>query len=358
MKHTDVRLLNDARLRRGDTVRVRPAAEILKTLDERGDTENLPFMPEMVSLCGATFQVSARADKTCDTVNLTGTTREMSRTVHLVGARCNGSAHGGCQAGCLLFFKESWLERIDNDGTDSASVEDSGSPNVSLGVKSPDVAALEALVESKTTTAPGVYRCQATAIPEATRPMVGMGHYIRDLTTRNVPPRRMLRALAYVVFNRYQRFSQRRLPNWARFRGGVELPDIRGTLIKTPTETLDLQPGELVEIKSLPEIMATLNVNNQNRGLWFDREMIQYCGKRFRVQRRVNRIIDEKTGKIIKMKNPCIILDGTICLGDYHKLCPRLGNTYWREIWLKRVEPVRAVDPSYGLSLGVRSRVS
>jgi hypothetical protein len=160
----------------------------------------------------------------------------------------------------------------------------------------------------------------------------------------------MVRALAYVVLNRYQRFSQRRLPAWARFRGGAELPETRGTLTKTPAESLDLQPGELVEIKSLPEIIATLNVNQENRGLWFDREMIYYCGKRFRVQRRVNRILDEKTGKMIEIKNPCIILDGPFCLGDYHKLCPRLGHLYWREIWLKRVEPVRTLDPSHGLS--------
>src|SRR5689334_18063640 len=100
-------------LRRGDKVRVRSAEEIMATLDEHGDTDKLPFMPEMLPMCGQTFEVAARADKTCDTLNMVGCTRAMSQTVHLVGARCDGSAHGGCQAGCLLFFKESWLERAE-----------------------------------------------------------------------------------------------------------------------------------------------------------------------------------------------------------------------------------------------------
>ena len=325
MKSTNVGSFD---LRRGDTVRVRSAAEILKTLDERGDTENLPFMPEMLPLCGRTFQVSARADKTCDTVNLLGCNREMSGTVHLVGARCDGSAHGGCQAGCLLFFKESWLERLDSNGS-AAPVIDS---------KSDDVTALAKRIEPNVTTAPDVYRCQATELLEATHPMVGIRHYIRDIVTRNVPPGRMIRAWAHGLADRYQRFSRKRLPAWARIGGGAELPDVRGKLTKTPTELLDLQPGELVEVKSLPEIIATLDVNQRNRNLWFDREMVQFCGKRFRVQRRVDRLLNEKTGMMIDIKNPCIILEGPCCLGSYHKLCPRMGNIFFREIWLKRVE--------------------
>jgi hypothetical protein len=323
MKSTNICRLD---LRRGDTVRVRSAAEILATLDERGDAENLPFMPEMLSLCGKTFQVSARADKTCDTVNLLGCNREMSGTVHLVGARCDGSAHGGCQAGCLLFFKEAWLERV--DGKSSTGVDS----------KSDDVAALTQRIEPNVTTAPEVYRCQATELLDATRPMVGIHHYIRDMATRNVPLGRMVRAWAHGFFDRYQRFSRKRLPAWARIAGGAELPDVRGKLRKTPTELLDLQPGELVEVKSLPEIIATLDVNQRNRNLWFDREMVQFCGKRFRVQRRVERLLNEKTGMMIDIKNPCIILDGPSCLGSYHRLCPRMGQIFFREIWLKRVD--------------------
>src|SRR5919106_4742833 len=38
-------------LRRGDLVEVRPAGEILATLDEHGALDGPPFMPEMVPFC-------------------------------------------------------------------------------------------------------------------------------------------------------------------------------------------------------------------------------------------------------------------------------------------------------------------
>ncbi|MDF1603461.1 hypothetical protein [Nocardioides sp. YIM 152315] len=305
---------------------MRSASEILASLDESGDLEHLPFMPEMLPLLGSSFTVSARADKTCDTVNITGCSREMDDTVHLTEVRCDGSAHGGCQAGCLLFFKEEWLSR------------DDAAPQQPAADEAAALAELTARVEARTTVAPGVYRCQATALPDATRPMSGMRHYLRDVQTRNVSPRLFLRAMRIAFVDRYQRFSRRRLPGWARVQGGAELPDVRGTLKRTPVESLDLQPGEIVEVRSLPEIVATLDTNQRNRNLWFDREMIRYCGRRFRVLRRVDRLIDEKTGEMIQTRTPSLVLDGAVCVGDYHKLCPRQDYAFFREIWVKRPE--------------------
>lgn len=66
-------------------------------------------MPEMLQLSGRTFTVGRRADKTCDTIAMTGL-RRLHDTVHLAGVRCDGSAHDGCEAGCLIFWKEAWLE--------------------------------------------------------------------------------------------------------------------------------------------------------------------------------------------------------------------------------------------------------
>src|SRR4051812_48152399 len=83
--------------RRGDVVRGRSREEILAPLDADGAAGDLPFMPEMLAYCGRELPVYARADKTCDTIEMTGTKRRMSATVHLTGARCDGSAHGGCQ---------------------------------------------------------------------------------------------------------------------------------------------------------------------------------------------------------------------------------------------------------------------
>ena len=70
----------------------------------------------------------------------------------------------------------------------------------------------------------------------------------------------------------------------------------------------------------------------------FDGEMLPYCGQEARVLRRVERIIDEKTGRMLHFKNPCIVLDDVTCTAAYHRQCPRGIYSYWREIWLERVE--------------------
>ena len=101
-------------LRPGDIVEVRSAAEILATLDDGAALDRMPFMPEMVSHVGRRYRVTRRVDKICDTIASTGS-RRMYNTVYLEDLRCDGSGHGGCQAGCKLYWKEAWLRRVDND---------------------------------------------------------------------------------------------------------------------------------------------------------------------------------------------------------------------------------------------------
>jgi hypothetical protein len=85
-------------LKIGEVVETKSKAEILATLDGRGELDSLPFMPEMLQFCGQRVPVYRRAIKLCDTKDLTGMHR-MEGTVHLEGLRCDGQAHGGCQAG-------------------------------------------------------------------------------------------------------------------------------------------------------------------------------------------------------------------------------------------------------------------
>src|SRR5690242_18854317 len=99
------------KLSAGEWVEVRSREEILATLDEKGQLEKLPFMPEMFQFCGRRFQIWKRAHKTCDTVNKTGG-RRLDNAVHLEELRCNGGAHGNCQAGCLIFWREEWLKPV------------------------------------------------------------------------------------------------------------------------------------------------------------------------------------------------------------------------------------------------------
>src|SRR5215510_3937117 len=96
-------------LRVGEVVEVRSLLEILATLDGSATLDGLPFMPEMAAFCGRRFRVVKRADHVCDTIDYTGL-RRMKDAVYLTGIRCDGSEHGGCQAGCLIFWKEAWLK--------------------------------------------------------------------------------------------------------------------------------------------------------------------------------------------------------------------------------------------------------
>jgi hypothetical protein len=311
-------------------------AEILATLDEHGRLDGLPFMPEMLRWCGQTVKVSARADKTCDTINFAGL-RRMTGTVHLDDLRCDGSAHGGCQAGCLLFWKEEWLKPANGERIGAAAA--AGGPIDADAPTAQQVAALREATHAISSEGDR-FVCQATELVGATTPLPWWtaSQYVRDVRSGNIGLVRLAHGLLVFFFNKYQGLSKRVLPRWLRIRGGRWYPFIIGKLSSTPRQTLDLQPGELVEVKSRREILATLNAAGRNRGLSFDAEMLPYCGRRFRVLRRVERIIDEKTGRMRELPRDCIILAGVTCQAIYHRFCPRAIYPYWREIWLRRVE--------------------
>ncbi len=71
----------------------------------------------------------------------------------------------------------------------------------------------------------------------------------------------------------------------------------------------------------------------------FDAEMARFCGRTARVARRVDHIIDERTGRMLRMRNPCIVLEDVICEGAFNLNCPRAITPYWREVWLEKVDP-------------------
>jgi hypothetical protein len=103
---------------------------------------------------------------------------------------------------------------------------------------------------------------------------------------------------------------------------------------------LNLQPGDVVRVKSLEEIKATLNTVGANRHMHFDAELVPYCGHVFQVRTSVQRFVDERTGELKNMKTPAVILDGVFCQSRFSKcrmFCPRGIYSWWRENWLERV---------------------
>jgi hypothetical protein len=103
-----------------------------------------------------------------------------------------------------------------------------------------------------------------------------------------------------------------------------------------PNEVLGLTGGELVEVRSEEEILKTLDGAAKNRGLVFTPEMREYCGRRLRVFKRVERIcLEGSPGEIRLLKNT-VILEGAVCNGGSRR-CDRSCFFFWREAWLKRV---------------------
>lgn len=89
------------------------------------------------------------------------------------------------------------------------------------------------------------------------------------------------------------------------------------------------------------EIRAAVDVAHRDRGLRFDAKMVPYCGKIFRVRSRVERLIDEKTGRMTRLSNDSIVLDGVVCQARFSArrlFCPRGIVPYWREVWPERID--------------------
>jgi hypothetical protein len=342
-------------LRSGDVVAVRNKEEILATLDASGELDGLPFMPEMLAFCGTERLVYKRADKTCDTIDNAGSFR-MHDTVHLTMLRCDGSAHGGCQAGCLLFFKEDWLRPVaDSEGRPAqpaALPAAPAAPALRGGATEADL--------QRACTQPGSpvdgkirYRCQATQLKAASEPLMwwDVRQYVRDLVTGNAPVGQMIRGFALAAYRMFMGLGRGHRAKiaffnwWQSMHGGIPFPWRQGSAEKTPTVDLGLKPGDWVRVKPYDDIVATLDKNNKTRGLWFDQEMVKYCGGTYRVERKVERIIHEKHHDMLEFKTQPVILQDVFCCGDLSNLrlfCPRAIHIYWRDIWLERVDPPAA----------------
>jgi hypothetical protein len=329
-------------LRRGDFVEVRSQAEILSTLDDKGATDALPFMPEMLQYCGQRFYVDARASKVCDTIKKYHS-RSIPNAVLLTDqARCEGSAHDGCQAECRIFWKESWLRRIDPDTLASSTRVNQNDNKLLFDLTSRNTKKnfLSDCLPVEN------YRCQATELNEASTPLSVWDPrpYVREFTSGNVSFERFfrisMRAFIETTLYKLRRIRHRLTVGssgpsyiWAHLPGTRKGP--------APSERLGLKAGDCVQVKTREEIAATLTPDSKDRGMWFDREMLPYCGGTYQIRKRVERIIYDRTSRMIEFKkHDCLILEGVVCSGDlslHRYLCPRHCYPYWRESWLRRI---------------------
>ena len=110
-----------------------------------------------------------------------------------------------------------------------------------------------------------------------------------------------------------------------------------------PAEVLGLVPGDLVEVKSLEEIRATLDERGKNRGLLFTDDMKGYAGKQFRVFKRVESIFLEESKQRRTLKNT-VLLETVYCPGITFR-CDRSCFLSWKEVWLRRIPAAEERQP-------------
>jgi hypothetical protein len=349
----------------GDWVEVLTKEEILRTLDENGRLDELPFMPQMFKYCGQRFRIYKSAYKTCDTVSGRYAARSLKDGYHL-NLRCDGHAYGGCQAGCLIFWKAAWLKAVDGPVQVQCASKRVHSPNEETDL-SRHCSESDVLGATKRQGASGDtrYSCQATELLNYTKPLSWWDarQYVESLRSGNIRLPELARGFLYLsYYYGMLAFSDRwgRPARWLYNRvqaitGGVPFPRLKGRIPAgqpAPRRDLGLRPGDWVRVKSYEEILSTVDGRLSNRGLSFDAELVPFCGKVFRVSTCVERFVDEKTGQLRQMKTPAVILEGVSCKSLYSGrriFCPRSIHLWWREIWLERVsidECTRATPPA------------
>src|ERR1022692_1939093 len=224
-----------ASLSPGDFVDVKSPGEILQTLDADGALDKLPFMPEMVDVCGKRFRVSKRVVKTCYYGTSSGMRKFPAEDVVLLeGLRCSGAAHDGCQKACTIFWREAWLRKVEGLSALPLSGDPGGSRE--LGAR------------LKTSTSPKTYFCQASEILNATKELSHwerFGKCFSEVRSGNCGVPEMGKRISIWLFWKIRKVF---LGTYAR-----------GIQKSTPAQSLNLRSGEWIEIKSLTSITQTLD---------------------------------------------------------------------------------------------------
>ena len=151
------------------------------------------------------------------------------------------------------------------------------------------------------------------------------------------------RSIWYISIIGFNEFFTRMFPH-TRLGKLVTKKKRKSRLKKGQDEVLNLLPGEWVEVRTAKEIFDTLDTQGKLRGLRFTREMQKFCGKRFKVYKRLEKIILEETGELRTIKTPTVLLEGVFCDGMFHGGCDRSCFSYWREAWLRRASSVVSTE--------------
>ncbi len=299
----------------GDLVQVKTWEEIRATLDTHGCFEKLPFMPEMLAMCGKQAIVFRCMHRLFD-YRKTRRMRHMEGAVLLAGAICEGSSHGDCEAACHTIWKVAWLQR-----------PGSGTKAVTKRISPRDMELARANDLLKFGTSSPHYVCQLTQLNAASFPVSDWSivNFFRPLIAGNVTLAAFTIGWLTNLFNQVQHLRQ-----------GVGYPVFeRADCLPSTGKDAKLEAGQPVSVRSSTEISATLNERYEHRGMGFEFDMLKYCGQRLHVRSEVRKLIDIVTGEMRAMKTPAYILRDVHFSGERQQFNSQYEPLFWRGAWLK-----------------------
>src|SRR5437773_3925528 len=103
-----------------------------------------------------------------------------------------------------------------------------------------------------------------------------------------------------------------------------------------------IRPGDLVEVKAPEEILSTLDADGTLDHVPFMPEMVEFCGKSFKVSKWVATVCPGPRGF---RADDVFFLDGLRCSGAAHDGCQKACMIMWRQAWLRKVDPAAAAGP-------------
>lgn len=115
------------------------------------------------------------------------------------------------------------------------------------------------------------------------------------------------------------------------------------------------RPGDLVEVLSEHEILATLDEKGTVGGLPFMPEMLKFCGRTFRVAKQAFKTcVDDQEMREV---DRAVFLEEVRCDGSNHGGCGRACLIFWKEDWLRPAGTVSLATSSHPLGPGWAVRV-
>ena len=98
--------------------------------------------------------------------------------------------------------------------------------------------------------------------------------------------------------------------------------------------------GDVVRVRSKSDVLSSVDTPNKFLESLFVDQILDYCGKQFKVYKILYHYFDEHKYRMFKVIEPLYMLDGLICYGEdemFEVKCNRSCYLFLHETWLEKV---------------------